>query len=257
MRVAVDDAEMGERQPPGAEHRLASRLRSLSGSLTWASIFSPSSQSSVSRRPVDSSGQTSERECRPGPEHGGRARRASPRGYSRAPRAGARRSRPRSRWCRSPGPCACAAPKQLQLGEVGFDRRLHVGILQLAGELAAVERARPVHLAERGGGGRMMLEGGEFFLPAGPSSASMRRLTKAEPIGGASLCSLVSSSAYSGGSASGMVASSCATFISGPLRPPSAAASAIALPPRSSLSPSARDVAMRAATPPTWVPTWA
>ncbi len=48
----------------------------------------------------------------------------------------------------------------------------------------------------------------------------MRRLTKAQPIGGASLCSLVNSAAYSGGSASGMVAISCATFMIGPFRPP-------------------------------------
>ena len=53
----------------------------------------------------------------------------------------------------------------------------------------------------------------------------MRRLTNAQPIGGASLCSLVSSVTYSGGSASGMVASSCATFMIGPFSPPSAAAS--------------------------------
>ena len=57
----------------------------------------------------------------------------------------------------------------------------------------------------------------------------MRRLTKAQPIGGAWLCSLISSVAYSGGSASGMVASSCATFMIGPLSPPSAAASSSAL----------------------------
>ena len=85
----------------------------------------------------------------------------------------------------------------------------------------------------------------------------MRRLTKAQPMGGAWLCSLISSLAYSGGSASGMVASSCATFMIGPLRPPSAAASASALPARSDGRPSTRWPAMRAATPPTLVPTLA
>ncbi len=50
----------------------------------------------------------------------------------------------------------------------------------------------------------------------------MRRLTKAQPIGGASLCSFCNSAAYSGGSRSGMVAINCATFISGPLSRPSA-----------------------------------
>ncbi len=54
-----------------------------------------------------------------------------------------------------------------ELRKIGFDRRLHVGILQLAGKLRAVERARPVHLAERGGGGRMMLEACKFLLPVG------------------------------------------------------------------------------------------
>ena len=54
---------------------------------------------------------------------------------------------------------------------------------------------------------------------SGPSSACMRRLTKAAPIGGASLCSFCSASAYSGGSASGMVAKSCATFMIGPFEP--------------------------------------
>src|SRR5712691_3328883 len=39
---------------------------------------------------------------------------------------------------------------QLQLVEIGLDRRLHVGILQLAGELGAAMGAGAVHLAERG-----------------------------------------------------------------------------------------------------------
>ena len=64
---------------------------------------------------------------------------------------------------------------------------------------------------------------------SGPSSATMRRRTNAGPMGGACDCSCDSSCAYSAGSASGMVASSCATFMIGPLRPPSAAASAAAL----------------------------
>src|ERR687892_40902 len=57
---------------------------------------------------------------------------------------------------------------------------------------------------------------------SGPSSAAMRRRTNGRPIGGAAACSWASSAAYSLGSASGMVASSWATFMSGPLRPPSA-----------------------------------
>src|SRR5262245_63275702 len=62
--------------------------------------------------------------------------------------------------------------KQLQLIEVGFDRRLHVGILQLACNLAAIERASAMHLAERSGGSRLMLEFGKFVLPVGPELRS-------------------------------------------------------------------------------------
>ncbi len=54
---------------------------------------------------------------------------------------------------------AAADRKQhAELVEVGFDRRLHVRILQLAGKLLAVERCGAVHLAERGRRGRMVLE---------------------------------------------------------------------------------------------------
>ena len=88
-----------------------------------------------------------------------------------------------------------------------------------------------------------------------PSSACMRRLTKAAPIGGASDCSFWSSAAYSGGTTSGMVARSCATFMIGPLRPPSACASRAALEASSPFRPKNRVPAIRAATPPTWVPT--
>ena len=55
----------------------------------------------------------------------------------------------------------------LQLLQVGFDRGLHVGILQLAGKQRAVERAGAMHLAERSGRGGMMLEAREFLLPVG------------------------------------------------------------------------------------------
>ena len=47
---------------------------------------------------------------------------------------------------------------QLQLAQIRLDRRLHVGILQLAGQLAAVVGARAMHLPERSGGGGTMLE---------------------------------------------------------------------------------------------------
>ena len=57
---------------------------------------------------------------------------------------------------------------QIELLEIGFDRRLHVGILQLAGQRGAVMRPRAMHLAERCRRGRMMLEVGEFLLPVRP-----------------------------------------------------------------------------------------
>ena len=47
---------------------------------------------------------------------------------------------------------------QLQLPQIGLDRRLHVRILQLARKFGAVLGARAMHLPERSGGGGMMLE---------------------------------------------------------------------------------------------------
>ena len=55
-----------------------------------------------------------------------------------------------------------------ELRQVGFDRRLHVGILQLGGKRAAVMRARAMHLPERGRRRRLMLEAREFRLPVRP-----------------------------------------------------------------------------------------
>ncbi len=63
---------------------------------------------------------------------------------------------------------ALADRKQpLQLHQVGFDRRLHVGILQLAGQLRAIVRHRAMHLAERCGRGRVMLEARKLLRPVG------------------------------------------------------------------------------------------
>jgi hypothetical protein len=83
----------------------------------------------------------------------------------------------------------------------------------------------------------------------------MRRLTNAAPMGGASDCSFCSSAAYSGGTRSGMVARSCATFMIGPFSPPSTAANAAALDAFCPSRPNSRVPAMRAATPPTLAPT--
>src|SRR3546814_4466471 len=47
-----------------------------------------------------------------------------------------------------------------------------VRVLQLAGEIAAIEAGGAVHLAERGGGRRLVLEGLEPRLPAGAELAA-------------------------------------------------------------------------------------
>ena len=55
----------------------------------------------------------------------------------------------------------------LELVEVGLHGRVHVGILQLAGQRPPVVRHRAVHLAERGRGGRLRLEALEAAGPVG------------------------------------------------------------------------------------------
>ncbi len=55
-----------------------------------------------------------------------------------------------------------------ELAEIRFDRRLHVRILQLAGNRGAVRRGRAMHLPERSGGRRLVLEGLEALLPVRP-----------------------------------------------------------------------------------------
>ena len=122
-------------------------------------------------------------------------------------------------------------------------------------QAATVMATGAMDLTERGRRRGFVLEAGEALSQSGPSSAAMRRRTKAQPIGGAWLCSWPSSAAYSAGRASGMVASSCATFMIGPFSPPSAAARLAASRSRSGSRPSRRLAAMRAATPPTLAPT--
>ena len=63
------------------------------------------------------------------------------------------------------------AHRELQLAQIGFDRGAHVRILQLAGERRAVERPRPMHLAERGGARRGLFEAAEPALPVGAEFA--------------------------------------------------------------------------------------
>src|SRR5262245_18047835 len=56
---------------------------------------------------------------------------------------------------------------ELQLAEIRLDRRLHVGILQLAGKLAPIERDGAMHLAQGGGARRLALEALEALQPVG------------------------------------------------------------------------------------------
>ena len=56
----------------------------------------------------------------------------------------------------------------LELVEVGFERRGHVGILQLGRDLASVRQRRAMDLAERGGERRLLVELGELALPVRP-----------------------------------------------------------------------------------------
>jgi len=56
----------------------------------------------------------------------------------------------------------------LQLREVGLDRRLHIRILELGGKRPAIERDRAMHLPERGGGRRLILERGKALAPLRP-----------------------------------------------------------------------------------------
>ena len=147
---------------------VASRLRDASGSSLCASIFEPSIQSSVSRRPVDSSGQTfGTRMAASLCEHRGIERDVLGLADVIELLAQARGDLDRDLGGVDGRIEALAdGEQQLQLAEIGFDRRLHVGILQLAGQPAAVERGRLVHLAERSGRRRVMLEACRISSPS-------------------------------------------------------------------------------------------
>ena len=123
-----------------------------------------------------------------------RARRASPRADSRAPRARARRSPWRSRVVSITGSmrrwiansqsscCRSASTADCMSGYCS---------LQASG-LPSSERARCTWPSEAAAAG-WCSNSANFSCQSAPSSAIMRRLTKAQPIGGASLCSFCSS----------------------------------------------------------------
>ena len=165
---------------------------------------------------------------------------------SPAPRAAAPRSPRRFGWYRSPV-VARVDRNQLELGEVGLDRRLHVRDTAACRRPRDRRAARLVHLAERGRGrSAPARNSANRSAQSGPSSATMRRRTNGRP--SAAHCSAAgrAPAAYSAGSASGIVAISWATFISGPLRPPSASLGRRAWP-RRAAGPSSRAPAIRAA----------
>ena len=110
------------------------------------------------------------------------------------------------------------------------------GYCSLQASSAPSSDAGAMHLAERGGGGGMMLEARETCFcqsapelgrhaPLDEGPAHRRRLA---------LQLHAARRRIPAAAASGMVAMSWATFMIGPLRPPSAAASSIAFLPRSS-----------------------
>ena len=168
MRIAVDHAEAAEGPPPGREHgRCRCGCASARSSPLWSSSRRPSSQSSVRRRPVDSSGQTlGTRIASIVREHV--AVEGDVLGFAPVVELLAD---PRADLLGDLGGvdhrvhAAVDGEDQLELLEVGFDRRLHVRILQLAGQFVAVMRAGPMHLPERGGGRRMVLEARQLVLP--------------------------------------------------------------------------------------------
>ena len=200
----------------------ASRLRISGAASAKLRIFSPSSQSRLRRRRVESSGDAGTRTSVDA------ARRAVERHVLRLALVIELLAHPladldwRSRACRWRVEAAMEGEGELELAQIRLHGRLHVRILQLAGERRAVRGGRAMDLAERGGGGGLQVEGAEAAPPVGPELGLHPALHEGCPMGGASLCSFWSSAAYSGGIRSGMVARSCATFMIGPLRPPSA-----------------------------------
>ena len=160
MRIAVNDAELRERQPPGFEQRHRDRVARLGGRVL--KIGQPAAVEPLHRQQAP---------CRQRLED---ARHAHPRpaGEHRLIEPGEPRladivelladaradlARDLARVDRRTHP-AVDGEQEVELDEIGLHRRGHVGILQLAGERLALEAGRAVHLAERGGGGRRQVE---------------------------------------------------------------------------------------------------
>ena len=169
MRIAVDDADPDEREPPGGEHRggepIAHRERGVLV-IEQLGAFEP-----VERQ------QPSGRELGPHLRHADeidvREHVAIERDVLRLAAIVELLAHPRADLLDDLAgvdrriEAAADREQEFELLEVRLDRRLHVGVLQLAGERAAVERFGAMHLAERGGSGRLMLEVCELLLPVG------------------------------------------------------------------------------------------
>ena len=144
-----------------------------------------------------------------------------------------------------------------ELAEIGLDRRLHVrDTAACTASAPAVDgrppcapgRARPPPPAS----GRRSGSASPSPARARPSSAARRR-----PAPSAAPPPAASAARWRIPAAAGRGRSraSCATFISGPLRPPSAAARSAAFLASPRSRPNSRAPAIRAATPPTLAPT--
>ncbi len=57
--------------------------------------------------------------------------------------------------------------RDAKLAQIGFHRRRHIGVLQLAGDLPPIQQRRAMHLAEARGGGGHFPEMGEAPPPIG------------------------------------------------------------------------------------------
>ncbi|KAF0136784.1 MAG: hypothetical protein FD152_901 [Xanthobacteraceae bacterium] len=73
--------------------------------------------------------------------------------------------------------------EDLELGEVSLHGRLHVRVLQLAGEGHAVMGCGAMHLPQRCGGGRHLVEGGELPFPVGTEFGHHPALDEGRPHG--------------------------------------------------------------------------
>ncbi len=170
MRIAVDDPIAKERPPPGFEqadrNRVARLLRGVLESDERLALQPLQREQAPRREALLDSRHAHER---PVGEH----EPVEPRDLRLAliveflahPRPDL--ARDFARVDRRADPAA-KREQEVELRQVGFDRRSHLGILQLAGERLAFEARRPMHLPERGRRGGLEIEVGEPLAPVRP-----------------------------------------------------------------------------------------